>query len=308
MPRRFSPRRRLATYASILFLGVMSRLSLQTCRRIGRLLGLSAYHILPRLRRVGLKNLELAFGETLSGSEKKRVLREAAINMGTVAAEFAHLPTIAREVREGRIRIEGFENIDRSRGALLVGAHFGNWEWMAGSASALGLRTAEIIRPLDDPQLDRIIDQVRRASGTHTVSKDAAGPEIRRLLREGVLVGVLADQSPRENAVPVTFFGQPCWATIAPALIALRTKAPVHLVTMLRADDATYTLRFYPPLEFNRSGDFTRDIISITQKCQDALETLIREHPGQWLWFHRRWKDRPRLAQEWAQRQARSKS
>jgi KDO2-lipid IV(A) lauroyltransferase len=199
------------------------------------------------------------------------------------------------------------ENVDPTRGAVMLGAHLGNWEWLGPGMTSEGpLRGAEIVRPLDDPAMNAFVDSMRRASGVVTIERDGAGTEMMRWLKEGYCIGILADQSPRENAVPVTFFGQPCWATIAPVMAALRGKVAVHPVSMMRDADGGYTIDMYPALEIQKTGDFLRDLVDNTQRCQDALEAMIRKNPGQWLWMHRRWKRRERLEREWAEREART--
>jgi len=139
-----------------------------------------------------------------------------------------------------------------------------------------------------------------------TIPKEGGGRDVIRLLREGYLVGVLIDQQPRDSAVPVTFFGQPCWGTIAPVMAAIRARVPVYPIGMARNADGRYTLRFYPALDMTRSSDLRQDLVTNSQRCQDAIEHIIRTHPEQWLWLHRRWKPRERLASEWEARSRRA--
>jgi KDO2-lipid IV(A) lauroyltransferase len=299
--------RRVVAVLSVAFAGLTRVLPLPMARGLGRLLGRSALLLVPRVRKVGLANLDAAYGDSLSPAEKKRILHEAVENMGIVAAEFSHIPTIPRMLEEGVIALEGFEGVDRSRGVMFVGAHLGNWEWMAPTLNALGFRVAEVVRPLSDGLLNRHVDRYRRSLGTVTLAKANAGAELIRLLKEGWVTGALADQSPTNNAVPATFFGQPCWATIAPVMVALRSRVPVHSVCMVRQADSSYRFIIGPPLTFTRSGNVHADMVDNTQLVQDTIEALVRAHPGQWLWLHRRWKPRPRLEKEWQARVAKSK-
>lgn len=261
-----------------------------------------AYYIVPRIRKVGLANLDLAYGATLSRSEKKRILKASVRSVAIVAAEFSRLPLLCNGGSKRFVTVEGLEHVDREQGAVCFAAHLGNWEWMAAAIVDAGFRAAGVVRPFDVPTLNRYIDGLRRRGGVHTIPKDDAGRELMRLLGEKWIVGMLVDQSPRENAVPVTFFGAPCWATIGPAIIALRGNAPIHPVSMIRNRDGRYTLRFHPPIAVNPTGEFRHDLLTVTQQCQDAVESIIRQCPDQWLWFHRRWKQRPRLSAEWAAR------
>jgi KDO2-lipid IV(A) lauroyltransferase len=250
-----------------------------------------------------MQNLDAAYGDTLTAPEKLRIARGAAENVGIVAAEFSRIPLLDSESIASLVSFEGLEDVQPGAGAFLISAHMSNWEWMAPSLTAIGFHVSEVVRPLDDPRLNRFVDGTRTAQGVRTIGKEGSGADIIRLLKEGWLVGVLVDQSPREAAVPVSFFGQPCWATVAPAMVATRAKVPIYVVTMRRDAMGHYTLTFSPPIELARSGNLRQDLVGITQRCQDYIEAEIRKSPEQWLWLHRRWKERPRLANEWRARE-----
>ncbi len=298
----------LATAVTLAFTGITGRLPLRTSRALGRGVARAAYYLIPRIRRVGLENLERAYGTALSRAEKIRILKQATKNVGVVAAELSRMPRLDSAFIERHITLKGVENIDTSRGALMIGAHFGNWEWMAPVLQNCGFRVAEVVRPLDIPRLNTHIDRLRCSRGVLTIAKTNAAAEVLRLLREKHLVGVLVDQSPRVSAVPVRFFGEPCWATVAPVMAAVRAKAPIHLATMARDDDARYTLEVFPDLAMTWTDDLRKDLVENSQRCQDIVEREIRRHPEQWLWLHRRWKHRPRLEEEWERRVNRAKS
>jgi KDO2-lipid IV(A) lauroyltransferase len=150
--------------------------------------------------------------------------------------------------------------------------------------------------------LNCYIDGIRRSNGVKTIEKAQAGAQILRLLREGWSVGLLIDQNPHESAVPVRFFGMPTWGTAAPAMLAARARVAVHPLSMVRQPDATYTLHICPPLDLVTEGGLRANLLENSQRCQDAIEALVREHPEQWLWMHRRWKPRPRFEKEWAEK------
>ena len=292
---------------SIAFLRITAILPLTLCRMIGRAIGWVMYGCVPRVRTVARANIEEAFGSELSAPEKKQILLEACQNLGIVAAEFSHGRQLVAPGGERLFQLKGAEHVDFSRGGLIAGAHLGNWEWMGPAAVASGHQAAIVVREFDDSRLDRVITDTREGMGIAVTKKDSAGGEIMRHIREGKFVGLLIDQSPRENAVPVTFFGRPCWATIGPAMVALRAKAPIYPAAMTRDASGKYTLEFLPRIEVQRTGDLRKDLVDTIQKCQDAIEVLVRKNPGQWLWMHRRWKERPHLQAEWDQRNKRNK-
>ncbi len=294
---------RLLAAGTLAFASLMRRLPFACARRIGRLAGYLAYYVVPRIRRVGLANVALALGPDTARSDGRRLVRAAAGNVGTVAAEFAFTDCLRdRRFRERHVDFEGIERLPEG-GCVVIGAHLGNWEWMAPAIAQHGVVLAEVVRPLDDPLLNAFVDRTRRSGGIDTIPKANAGREILRRLRDGQKIGIMVDQSPRESAMPVSFFGQPCWATAAPAMAALLANVPIHPVSMVRTQGGSYRVTIGPALPLVRSGNKRDDLLAFTQLCQQAAEDLIRAHPGQWLWFHRRWKERPRLERQWNQRQ-----
>ena len=289
--------------ASIALLKLLGFLPLNVSRGFARMLTPVLYRV-PRLRNVALANLALAYGDTLSLVERKRIFRQVCDNMAVFAAELAHVRDLKGELLGRAVTVEGAEHLEPRCGRIFVGAHLGNWEWLAPVMANRGFKVAEVVRPLNNPGLDAYVQRIRGEGKILTIPKQHAGHEILRRLKEGYLVGILIDQSPRENGVPVRFFGQSCWATIGAAMAATRGLAPLHAVAMIRDADGHYIIKFSPEIPMRRTGNHLQDLLENTQRCQDVIEGLIREHPEQWLWVHRRWKPRPRLEQEWKQRLA----
>lgn len=286
-------------YGALVFCHGAGWMPLWMSRPAARALARLAYYVVPRFRRVGRANLDRAYGDALSPGEKRRILMESVENIAVLAVEFPYLPRMDSKFVERHVAVKGLGHLDRSRGSIIVGSHLGNWEWMLNVVMALGLKGAAVSRPLDDPRLDAYVDAMRTSRGAHTIPKDGAWEKMLKHIEEGWLMGILIDQSPREHGVPAQFFGQPCWATVAPALAARRTGAPVHAVSMARGPGGDYTLEFFPAIPMVRSGNASKDLVENTQRCQDAIEAIVRRTPGQWLWLHRRWKARPRLEAEW---------
>jgi KDO2-lipid IV(A) lauroyltransferase len=253
--------------------------------------------------------MDIAYGDSKTRSEKIKLLKKASAHLGQVAAEFTYIPKLDRPEYKKYFRTQGFENIDREKGGFLLGAHLGNWEWMASVIHANGLNMVGVVRPLDDPRLNTKIAAIRGVSGIEVLPKKDAGSIFFERLKEDFLTGALVDQSPRDNAVPVTFMGENTWATVAPAMIAIRAKVPIYPMTMVHDDEGVYTFTIYPPLEWEREGLTAREqLVTATQKCQDIVEEFIRQYPDQWLWMHNRFKHRPKLEKEWAEKENRRKT
>jgi KDO2-lipid IV(A) lauroyltransferase len=289
--------------ATISLLGI---LPLWGARWVARRMGRLAWFIIPRAKSVGMCNLDLAYGDQFTYAQKKAIILESLENMAIVAVEFPHTPRLHGGFLEKTVEVRGVEHL-RGGPRILVGAHIGNWEWLAPIVGGLGFKIAEIVRPLEHRALDAYIENTRRTNGVETIPKHEAQQRVLELLKSGSHVGILLDQNPRQNAVPVNFFGHRTWSTIAPVLFAVRAGVPVHPLSITRKPDDTYCFEVFPEVLIIRRGKLSDDILENTQRCQTAVEDIVRRNPGQWLWLHKRWVERPRLEREWADRQARAK-
>lgn len=152
-----------------------------------------------------------------------------------------------------------------------------------------------LVRPLDNPRLDRLVTRYRTLAGNRIIEKTSSPRRIFEALAANQAVGILADQnSSLEEGVFVDFFGIQACASAGLAKIALRTGAPVIPgFALWQPGERRYVLRFWPPIETIVTGDEEEDIQVNTQRMHSALERIVRQYPDQWLWIHRRWKTRP---------------
>lgn len=246
----------------------------------------------PRLRRTALRNLELAMPE-LGPEQRERIVAGMFRSLARMAVVFARLPRLDRQNISEWIRYDGFEHFERARargrGVLFAAAHLGNWELSAFAHGLLAGPMDIVVRPLDNPLLDRLVERRRTLCGNRIIPKKQAARAVLQALRENRAVGILIDQnaSPDEG-VFVDFFGLKACAGAAFARLAARSGAAVIPGFALWSEsEGRYVLRFYPPAEI------TGDVLQDTQRLHALLEAVIREHPEQWLWIHRRWKTRP---------------
>ena len=306
MKKRVPQSRAVYAALTIGFSALMRILPLPLAYALALLIAKGAYYAVPRIRRVGFENLDRVYGDSLSPREKAHILRGAVNNLAYVVAEFSRTPKIPSErFRQRHIRMKGIDAVDLSRGNIFISAHVGNWEWLAPALASVGSKVVEVVRPMDDPSLDAVVDRTRRAGGIDTIPSAKAGRDLIRLVKEGWQTGLLIDQDARKNAAPTVFLGTKCWSTIGSTMLAARTKAPVHPVAMIRDAPGKYTMHFHPAIELKWTKNPAEDIVENTQRCQDAIEAIIRAYPEQWLWFHRRWKAHPGLDEKWGRKLAR---
>ena len=243
----------------------------------------------PRLRRVAIRNLELAGLANVSDEIADGVF----LSVGRIMASVAKFPAITRDNVHQWIRYDGLENFTsaqaKARGVLVATAHLGNWELSAFSHALMTAPMHIVVRPLDNPRLDRWVQRRRALSGNHIIQKSEAARQILKALAAGDAVGILIDQNttPSEG-VFIDFFGRKACAGTAFVKFAHHTGAAVVPGYALWSDEEKrYILRFDPEIEM------TGDVQADTQSVHAVLEQVIRKHPDQWLWIHRRWKTRP---------------
>ncbi|MDR3699397.1 MAG: lysophospholipid acyltransferase family protein [Candidatus Sulfopaludibacter sp.] len=246
----------------------------------------------PRLRRTAERNLALAL-PALSAVERRRTIDEVFASIARMLVTFARLPQIRQGNVERWVRCEGAEHfagaLRQGRGVLFATAHLGNWELSAFAHALLTGPMHVVVRPLDNPLIDRLVERRRGLSGNHVIAKQDFARTILKALHANEAVGILIDQNASlEGGVFVDFFGVPACAGAGFAKIAARSGAAVIPGFALWSEhERRYVLRFYPPVPI--TGDAARD----TQVLHSRLEEVIRAYPGQWMWLHRRWKTRP---------------
>ena len=291
-------RERLEYWIVWLWVKTIGLLPRPLARAKGIVLGLIVYLLFGRLRRVGMRNLALAF-PAMNRRERRRILRRTYISLGRQLAEVCLFPGYTRENVSEIVVYEGFENFERAyarrKGVLFLTAHLGAWELSAFAHSLQGHPLAIVMRSLDNARVDRLIQSYRTMHGNRTVDKDDFIRGLLAAMRDGETVGILMDTNMTPpQGVFVDFFGIPACTASGLARIALRTDAAVVPgFTVWDSKLRKYILRFDAAIELVRTGDDQADVVANTAKFTKIIEDYIRRYPDQWLWVHRRWKTRP---------------
>jgi KDO2-lipid IV(A) lauroyltransferase len=291
-------RRKLEYAAAWPFIKILGAMPRPLARGFAIGLAQIIYLLHGRLRRVGMRNLELAFPEK-SRAERARILRGEFTSLGRQLAELCHFPGYTLENVEQVVIYDGLENYERAfarkKGVLFLTAHFGGWELSAFTHSLHGHWMHVVMRPMDNAYLDRTIRRYRTMHGNKTVDKDDFVRGLLAAMKAGEVVGILMDTNMTPpQGIFVDFFGIPACTASGLARIALRTDAAVvPTFTIWDAALGKYRLRFDPALELLRTGDQEADIVANTQMFTKVIEDYVRKYPEQWLWVHRRWKTRP---------------
>lgn len=264
----------------------------------GKLIAIAAYHLHGRLRRVGYRNLALAMPE-LDPAERRVIVRRVFMNLGRLLGEFSQFPKITRQNISNLVEYDGLENYkrasERGRGVLMLTGHVGAWELCAFAQGVYGHPLSFLVRPLDNPLLDRMVSHYRELSGNSTIDKNRAVKPVLEILRRGQDVGLLIDVNTLpDQGVFCDFFGTPACSTTGLAVFALRADAPV-VPGFLIWDERLrkHRLRFEPEIPLIRTGDFREEVMLNTARFTKVIEEYARRYSDQWLWVHKRWHTRP---------------
>jgi Kdo2-lipid IVA lauroyltransferase/acyltransferase len=267
-------------------------------RAAGIGLGQLVYLLHGKLRRVGMRNLQLAFPDK-SAHERRKILRGEFTSLGRQLAEVCLFPSYTPENVTKIVVYDGFENFERAeargKGVIYLTAHLGGWELSAFAHSIHGHPLHVVMRGMDNPFLDRFITHLRTMHGNRAVDKGNFVRGLLSAMKAGETVGILMDTNMTPpQGVFVDFFGIPACTASGLARIALRTDAAVVPgFTIWDRELRKYRLRFDPALALIRTGHEEADIVANTALFTKVIEQYVRRYPDQWLWVHRRWKTRP---------------
>lgn len=282
-------------YAARLGLAVLMHAGpVSACRYAGLLASLG-FLLLPRRRRIAVDNL-LRSGVAATPREARRIARDSFRHMAYVIAESFLAPRFLKgDAWRNAIEFNPPEATRRlletpGRGIILVSGHLGNWEFGAQAASRYKPLTG-IARAMNNPRVQRLLDQRRMRGDFETLDKHLVNPmDLVRALRRDRILALLTDQHASAGGIVVDFFGRPAATYPTPAVLHRLTGAPILFGTPIRLGPLRYRFTVTEPLQYAKTGDRETDIRRITQDLAYRLEAAIREHPGQYLWAHRRWK------------------
>jgi KDO2-lipid IV(A) lauroyltransferase len=265
-------------------------------RWIGTAVGVAFYAVDRAHRTVAIEQLRAAF-PVRTDAECRRIGRQTFVHFGQLLVTLLRVSTLTPSQLLDTVEVEGD---DRVRAALAAGkgvifftGHFGYWELHALAHAMVVSPISVLARPLDNPYLHRLLENMRTATGNQVIYRQGAMRKVLRALNANQGVAMLIDQHMHgADTVMVDFFGRPARTTSALATIALRTGAPVLPVFAIPDRHGRCRLIYEPAVELPPPG--TADPVqALTQRCTDVLEMQVRRAPNLWLWMHRRWRPGP---------------
>jgi len=281
-------------------LAALGRLPPPAAYSVGRAMSKLAYLAAGELRRTGAINLRLAFPEK-TDEERAQLLRETFDNLGRLLGFFSQFSSRSREELKQLIEVRGLENLEAAKAVhgnrlILYTGHLGAWELTSFGLSLVNHPFTFLVRRLDNPRIEELVDGVRKKFGNETIDKLSAARSMLKILRSGETpLGLLPDLNTLDDeAIFVDFMGVPAATTFVVAKLAVRMKTPlVPVFAPWSEEKRKYLLIIEPAIPVETTGDEDADVRQLTIKLTKRIENQIRQYPGQWLWIHKRWKTRP---------------
>ena len=279
-------------------IAVVQALPLDVCERGAGLMATFFARVVGIRRRIIDENLQTAFPQ-MPAEERIAIAWQMWRHLFLMAIEIAHTP---RKVHETNWRehshIVNMESFVRTllcgRPLVVISAHYGNFELGGYLMGLFGFPTYTVARRLDNPYLDRFVNDFRGRTGQYMLPKQGSRDQIQELLEGGGILTLLGDQAAGEKACWVNFFGRPASTHKAVAAFSLANQAPT-MVSYARRTGAPLHYEVGPEAICDpRDPNFQLGSIPLlAQWYTDHLENLIRRSPGQYWWLHRRWKGEP---------------
>lgn len=267
--------------------------------RVGAAAGLLGWRVGIKRSRV-LENLRIAFPDA-QAERLEAIAREAYAHLGRETMMTLRLSWTPPEHIVARTRLvnadSALEEWREGRGVIFAVGHLGNWEIAAAAMAARGYPIVAIAKRAANPLFYERIMAARLRMGIEIIDFHNASRPTLRALRDGKMVAFAADQHAGRAGLWVPFFGRPASTFRGPALMALRTGAPMYLAAPLRVKDGTYDLHL-ERIDTTPTGDMAADVLRVTAEYSRRLEAAVRAEPGQYLWHHRRWRTPPASPEE----------
>jgi len=268
------------------------RLSPTAADRLGAALGRITYNLAVSRRRIANDNIRSTIGKSFSEADIKVLTKKVFQNIGRTLIEIARFeklgPAGVKKIVQGDISL--LKKIhDEGKGAIILTAHYGNWELLGSWPAALGYPMHFLVGRQHNPLVDEQLNSYRRQMGVGIIPLDSSLRATFKALKSNHFVGIAADQHAGAG-IKMKFLGQQAMHARGPALFSIRTGAPICQFIMRRERLDRHVVIANQPIYPNQEAAEEEEIYRITAALVSFFEEHIKKFPEQWMWTHRRWK------------------
>ena len=261
--------------------------------------GFLAFYFVAKERRRTLKSLSIAYGDTKTPKEMRRMGREVFVNQALNFADYIHaLKWKTRKQFSKIVDFVGEENLkteyEKGKGVICLIPHTGSWELSAIMPPVMGYETSAVSKATSNERINKIIVEARESRGMKNIARGKSYPKLIDALNKGECLIIMIDQDTKVKGFFVDFFGHPAYTPDGAARLALDTGAPVVPMYTKRIGKSKHQFTMLPEIPLIETGNREHDLFENTKNYTQVIENIIREIPTQWVWMHERWKTTPR--------------
>ncbi|MEG0037104.1 MAG: hypothetical protein RSB82_03250 [Victivallaceae bacterium] len=296
----------LPTFLSIVFMKtVLECFPDKVIRYIGNQLGILLYFFIPALRKTAHLNLNLIYGNEKTRKEKIAIAKKSLKHMAITLLEII---TVNKTVRDIDLKIkirtdennkhiinnqqlkELFELLDSRKGVIFFCGHQANWEmpFLFITGKYAGIALAKTVK---NSKIQNYLTKLRETRKGSIISPGNGISKSISALEKGKFIGIVGDQAFLRSDYSYPFMGYKAWTTTSPALLAYKTSCPVFGVSLKRYEKY-HEITLTPPIFANKKSEIKEEIVRIMDSLLAHLEKGVQEAPEQWMWFHKRWKQK----------------
>lgn len=276
------------------FLTITALLPIAAGKWIALFIGFIVRHVLRYRRKVILHNLHLVYGEQLP-DKSSRLLKGIYRNFIFLWFEFLQNPRLNEKNIKEHMHFHNLEilldALRKKKGLIMVSGHMGNFEWLGQAVGILGYSVSGIAKRQSNPYVNTLIEKNRKQFNVSVIyKKNAIADALKAMKENNEVIGIVADQNAHKRGIEVDFLGQPSSTAVGPAVLHLRSGAPLVFAITIRRDYGVFDC-YVQEIKIDKNGKTDEQLIhEITQKHARILEEWIYKYPEQWFWMHKRWK------------------
>lgn len=271
---------------------IVCRMPYRLVLALGTVFGRLYYRVAARQRLRAIAQMQESLH--ITAEQADRIAVDLFKHLGQTFLEVMYMPALTPANMKQYVKVENMhylqEALSEGHGVVLLTAHIGNWEWLGATLAMAGLPLTTVIKRQPNDQHTQILNEYREMVGIEVFARgttELIGAA--KALKQGKILGFLADQDAGPNGLFVKFFGKMAATPLGPGVFAKRFKSPVVPVFIVRDPQGGHKVLINKPLYYENTGDEAADLQVITEKMTNIIETTIREYPTEWLWFQKRW-------------------
>lgn len=261
---------------------------------LGDAIGVLWFDILRIRRKVVTDNLKKAFPE-MDYPQRVKLGRESLCNLGRDIVEYSFLPFFDKKLCDDLFEFKDAhymdEAIKKNKGVCVLTLHMGNGDLASAALSAVGYNIHLVSKEFKTKWLNDMWFAMRARAGTKFIPPRNSSYAILKALKKKENVIFVMDQfTGPPIGIRTQFFGIETGTGYGLAMMAERAKSPVIPVYTIRKNDGKHLIQFLPEIEFKEEESQEQTMVAMTQRYNSFIEDVVRKHPEQWMWVHKRWK------------------